>query len=784
MSKKLLLLTLTLTLTLFFSLQAQTQLTGYITDESGQPLPGASVRLINTPKGSISDIDGKYSISNLKVGKYFVEVSFVGFDNMQKEVQLIDQETRADFKLVQAAEQLSEIIVTANRRLQDIQKTAASVSAIKSKQVEQLQVKQLHELNSISPNFRSYDDGGTGSFTLIASRGISTIDFNPIIGLYVDEVPYFTTYAFPLSLSDVEQIEILRGPQGTLYGRNALAGVIKITSKRPSNNLSGYATMGLGNLSSREFGFGMNIPLVEDQLYLRGNVNSSERDGFVRNLFNGKDLQNRQALDANFRLKYYPSDKLSFSLLYNFQQRESDAYAFILSDPPGFTLQDALENSLYQINFNEDVFREVYTENVALNIAYDLGKISLNSVTAFQRNTQDRLDEFDYSPLDFQSAESELDYRNITQEFRLMSTADAPWQWTGGIFLYRNQNENEDILFVGEDNTAENAPYQRLDEIEVIQKGVAVYGQSSYDLTSQLSATAGLRFDYEDVTADVDRTFSTTAIPEGSFSEGADFTAISPKVALSYQAHNNVFLFANVARGYRPGGINIFATNLQDAPFDPENTINYELGLKSNLLKNRFKFNVVGFWINYTDQQVFTILDGPTFNFGTDNIGESRSYGVEVESQWIVSKGLVFNANLGYLDTEILDYSPSTIDEDTFEEIVLDESGNDLPVSPSFNGNVNVNYILPLTPKFNLEASVDYIYQSDMYFDVANNMLQEAYGLLNGRVGVTSKNLDIFVWGKNITDEAYFGYGYGVGGFNATSFGLPRTYGATLTAKF
>jgi iron complex outermembrane receptor protein len=282
----------------------------------------------------------------------------------------------------------------------------------------------------------------------------------------------------------------------------------------------------------------------------------------------------------------------------------------------------------------------------------------------------------------------------------------------------------------------------------------------------------------------VERTFSTPDLPENGFEETVDFTAISPKLALSYQTSENVFLFANAARGFRPGGINLFATNPEDAAFDPESTINYELGVKSNHLDNRLKLNVTGFWIEYTNQQVFTILDLPSFNFGTDNIGKSRSFGLELESQWVATKGLTFNANLGYLNTEILDYSPSTVDPNTFEEIILDQSGNDLPLSPVFNGNFNVNYIWPITKKLNLETNLDYIYQSDIYFDQANDMLQPAYGLLNGRIGVTSKHAEFFVWGKNLTDETYFSYGYGIAGFNAAAYGLPRTYGFTLTGKF
>jgi len=168
------------------------------------------------------------------------------------------------------------------------------------------------------------------------------------------------------------------------------------------------------------------------------------------------------------------------------------------------------------------------------------------------------------------------------------------------------------------------------------------------------------------------------------------------------------------------------------------------------------------------------------FVLGIDNIGESRSFGLEFESQWAVTKGLNVKMNLGYLNTKVIDYSP--IDFET--GIPNDLSGNELILAPDFNGNININYTKALSKKINIEASVDYNYQSEFSFNFENDVKQESYGLLGSRIGLTSKNIDFFIWGKNITDEVFFSYGYGVGNFRAAVFGLPQTYGATLTTKF
>ncbi|MEM9649878.1 MAG: TonB-dependent receptor, partial [Bacteroidota bacterium] len=751
------------------------------------PIPQANILILDSPKGAYTDLNGNYTLEGLSPKTYFFQVSYLGYQTITQSVQ-IPFEGSLDFQLLQASDQLGEVVVTANRRLQDIQKTAASVSAIGAKQVKQLQVKNFNELSSIAPNFRSYDDGSVGSFTLFSSRGITTLDTNPAVALYIDDVPYFSTFAFPMALGDVDQIEILRGPQGTLYGRNALAGVIKITSKQPTNDVNGYASVGVGNLGLSEYNFAFNMPVVKDKLFFRANADISEREGFVENLFNSEDLQDRKALNANFRLKYLASENLTLGLNYNLQRTESNSYAFALATPDN-TFQDILRNAPYQVNFNEDVFRKVFTQNLALNLKYRFNGVSLTAITAYQKVKQSRLDEFDYSPLNIQAAAADFGLDNISQEIRLASSGETNFQWTTGVFGYRIEDNTENTNISGPDafdpiNMVPIPPNTRFDETQLKRKGLAVFGQASYALTDQWKLSGGIRYDYEEASASVTQTSSLPGVPVNAFEADANFKAFSPKVSLSFQASEDVFLFTNVARGFRPGGVNTFVVNQDDAPFDPESTYNYEVGFKSNWLDNRLKLNLTGFYISYTDQQVFTILDPANLVLGTENLGKSRSFGLELETQWVATRGLTFNSNVGWLNTEILDYTTQGVNFFTFEIIENDESGNDLAIAPEFTGNFNVNYVQPITDKLNLESSVDYNYQSQMFLDYSEATFQEGYGLLNARLGVTSKHFDFFVWGKNLTDEVYFSYGFGIAGFTGASFGLPQTYGATLTAKF
>lgn len=779
-----------ITIILFLTISAsysQTYLQGNITDESGSVIENANISVLETLKGTVSDEKGYYKIENLTQKTYFIKVSYVGYTTQINKLKLAKGKNELNIILAEASNQLEEIIVSgANQRLEKMQKAPVSISAITAKDVENLQINQISELNGIAPNFRSYDDGSTGGFTIIASRGISTIDNHPVVGFYVDDIPYFDGFSFPLTLQDVSQIEVLRGPQGTLYGRNSLAGVVRISTKKPVNNLKGYLKLGAGNFNAKDFTFAFNAPLVENKLFLRASTNVYDREGYLTNSFNNKKLQNRKAVDANIRLKYLANDRLSFDFLYNVNRKESDAYVFSYISENA-TIEDYLKDP-YKANFNEDVNNLSSSQNLALKAKANFNSFDLSSILTYRASTNKALDEYDYTPLDMQSGKTEGQINNVTQEFRLTSNTDSKIKWNVGTFLYYINTKMLRGLSVGEDAAAADPripfAFTRFDDTENIQKGFSLYGQATYNITEKFALTGGLRYDFEEINFNVDRTFSNPVFPKKDFSQKADFNSVSHKVALSYLLNDDTMLFINVAKGYRPGGINSFVVDKDKAVYDPETTQNYELGVKSNLFKNRLKLNLTGFYISYKDQQIYTAVDITNFVFGLENIGESRIFGVELESKAVLTRGLTLGLNFGYLNAKVEKYMEKIINQTTGSITEADRKGKTLPVSPEFNSSANLQFIQPISKKINFEASTEYIYQSDIFFDVQNTAKHKAYGLLNARLGFTTKHFDFFVWGKNITDEAYFSYGYGASGFNLASYGLPQTYGANVTIKF
>lgn len=695
---------------------------------------------------------------------------------------------------------LPTLTVTAQKREEVLQKVPIAVASIDSTKTEELQIGNINEIGRISPNLKSYDDGA-GLFPLIASRGLFTIDEVPVVGVYVDDVPLFTTTSFPTLLTDIERIEVLRGPQGTLYGRNTLAGAINVITKYPTNQTKGFASFGYGNLNRIEASAGVGTPLIEDKLFVRISGSSTFRDGYIENTFlETNNLLEHEQYGGNLRLTYLPSNKLSLALNTSLAQRQVDAYAFVGGfGVTGADINAMREEAPYQVAFNTQGVYDTLVSNNALKISYEMESFSIKSITSLQYTGNTAYDDdFDFLPADINTRT--LLSRGLTtlaEEIRV-SSQGSRLRWLAGIFVYNLNIDSEQDWESGLDNVAffqqdpaaaAQYPYTTNNTTKQRHTGGSVFGNADYPIIEGLRVIAGIRFEIENNHADVGRSYTkdgnkdyqypNLGLIPAEFEESATFNATSPKIGLSYEITDDVMFFGNVARGYRPGGINPFTTDAEAAKFDPEFSWNYEAGVKSMFLQNRVRANLTGFYIDYQDQQLYTVVDLETFNIGRANLGRSMSYGTELETEWALVEGLTAIINVGYLDTEITDFQVIG------QAGEIDNQGNEQGYSPHFNGNFSISYQRPVNSLITLRATADYQYQTDMFFDAENTIEQKAYGLLNARFVVSTERADLILWGQNLTDEIYFSYGYGIGGSGGfTNYGLPRTLGSKLTVKF
>lgn len=689
--------------------------------------------------------------------------------------------------------------VTVQKREEVLQKVPIAVASIDGTKAEELQISNINEVGRISPNLKSYDDGA-GIFPMIASRGIFTIDEVPVVGVYVDDVPLFNTSSFPTLLTDIERIEVLRGPQGTLYGRNTLAGAINVITKHPTNQTKGFASFGYGNLNQIEASAGVSTALIEDKLFARISGSSTLRDGYIENTFlDTENLLEYEQYGGNLRLTYLPGSTQSFSFNTSLEQREVDAYAFVGGFGVfGKDIETLRRNSPYQVAYNTQGVYDTLLSNSALKIDYETDQLSIKSITSLQYtgNTGND-DDFDFLPADVNTRiYYSRELMTLAEELRV-SSKGSRLRWLAGIFVYNLSTDYVHDWEAGKDNAAfqqdpdaaAQYPFTTSDKTKQRFTGLSVFGNADYPIIERLRAIAGIRFEIENNHADVRRSYTkdgntgyqypNLGLIPADFEETATFNATSPKVGLSYEATDDIMFFGNVARGYRPGGINPFTSDAEAAKFDPEFSWNYETGVKSMLLQNRVRANLTGFYIDYRDQQLYTVIDLETFNLGRANLGRSISYGTELETEWALIEGLSAIINVGYLKTEITDYKTIGPGGE------LDNAGNEQGYSPHFNGNFGISYEKPVSQLITLKAAADYQYQTDMFFDAENTIEQEAYGILNARFVVSAERADLTFWGQNLTDEVYFSYGYGVGGAGSfANYGLPRTFGSKLTVRF
>ncbi|MEM6316826.1 MAG: TonB-dependent receptor [Bacteroidota bacterium] len=778
----------------------QSTISGTITDKQQNPLIGVAIQVLNSPQGAVTDLDGNFSISKVLAGSRQLSISYLGYASQVVDVEVVANESSTiSISLEESALQLDEIVVGAQKREERLQKVPLTISTANAEKIQSLQIDNLVEIGRISPTFNSFDDGGA-TFSMFASRGVFTIDDAPVVGIYVDDMPLFLTYNFPMQMADVERVEILNGPQGTLYGRNAVAGVIRVVSKKPTNETKGFVNLGYGNLNQVDVSAGLSGALVKNKLFSRISGNYNRRDGFIFNpALNSNDLLGRTAYGGNARLTFLASDQFSVTLQSSLEDRDVTAYALVGGFGVADTdLQQLLETAPYEVNFDTEGLYSTTNFNNVVKLNFQNDKFSAKAITTFQQSDFDRAgDDFDFSPFDLASVVEDQVTRTFTEEIRFSSVGqDNLVDWLGGLFLYsvnrdrvtQQINGADNALFAENPTNAEQYPYTTVDDVEQIQRGFSLFGNLTLNVTDDFKILAGLRFERETFDADLNQTFTRGndtnysfpalgAIP-AAFRKETTFTGWSPKVGFSYELDDNRMLWANVAKGYRPGGVNPFTTDEDAAIFDEETSWTYELGLKSTSNNQRLRANLTAFYVDYRNQQLFTVIDAATFNFGRANLGQSVNYGLELESEMVLTKGLIARANLAYMESNIKEYSVFSFGGE------VDNAGNDQGYSPRWSGNVGLNYQQKMNNN-RLQATIDYQFQSDMFFDPENTIPQEGYGILNAQFSYTFNKIEIGIWGKNLADVTYYSYGYGVGGAASfANFGLPRTYGVSLGFQF
>ena len=569
---------------------------GKIININSVPVSGSSVYLLNTNRGAVSDQQGRFSINGLIEGSYTLEVSAIGYATTNLKITISETSNKElNVQLADASVQLDAVMVTAQKTDEILQQIPFSISALSSRQVQQYRLWKSDELTAIVPNLYSSNSGDDRNVTSI--RGITTTSYDPAVATYIDGVNQFGLDTYIPQLLDVERIEILRGPQGTLYGRNAMGGVINIITKQPSNKSNGFAEINFGNYGQQRYSAGFRSPLIKDKLFIGISGMYNKRNGFYTNQFTNSSFDDQNSFTGNYYLKFIAAPKWVLNLNVKHNNNHNDG-AFPLVNG----VSDALDNP-YQLN-QDAVARMIdNTYNSSFSANYTGRVFNFNSKTAYQSNHRyyNKPLDGDFSPIDGVTVINNYGdgwnkVKVFTQEFKFSSPAvtKSDLKWTAGSYLFHQDNPTKQAIHFGKDAALVGAPdtdFSIISSTKGKSSGIALFSQLTYAITNKFDLIAGLRYDYEKKKYNVLGEYQKDPNPVPVFetrpdtSASANFSAFSPKFGMAYtlSANSNVFITYN--RGFRTGGLTQLSSDPSQPPlypYKPEYSNNIEAGLKNN----------------------------------------------------------------------------------------------------------------------------------------------------------------------------------------------------------
>lgn len=656
--------------------------------------------------------------------------------------------------------ELETMTVTAEKREENIQEVPASISAISEIQIEDSGIVSIDDLAFQIPNLH-ISETGDRYMSFFYIRGIGSIMNEPTVGFYVDDVNYLNSGNFDTELFDIERIEVLRGPQGTLYGKNTLGGVINIITKKPGTQLESKASVGYGNYDSQNYRAAIRGPVVKDRLFFGLSGVKSKRDGFVDNTYLGTESDDRDGTSGRAHLRWIPTAAWDIMLSANAERLRDGSQAMA-------PLEEARQN-LDKVSYNYDGYMDNDTNGQSLRVVYKSPWFDVTSITALRDWEFDSWVDYDYTAYDAMRGGAKYDQDQFTQEIRLKSPKDSgPLKWLVGAYYFNEDLDNDFILDILMPMVMKIKQHSKF-----YNKGHAFFGQATYTLFDKLGLTMGLRYDHEnrEIYWKGCTEMMGITMPMGELDADDDWEEWLPKFVIDYRFTPELMTYASVAKGFRSGGFNFVVTDPADIPFDPEYSWNYEVGLKSSWLDKRLIVNLAAFYIQLKDQQVLQTI--PPAAYITRNAGESYSRGFEVELMTRPVNGLEFVAGFGYTDAKFEDYKDELAGE------IYDD--NRIYFVPEYTYNLAAQYrhTSGLFGRLELQGV------GKTYFDAGNTEKEGAYQLVNARIGYEWEHFDIYLWAKNLLDEEYISSAFDMGGGNWLGHGGdPLTCGITLTGRF
>lgn len=745
--------------------------------------------------------------------------------------------------LVQAQATLEEVVVTAQKREQSLQDVPISITAFNRDQIKANMFLDVADYFESSPNVAFSADRNRAQRD-ISIRGVSNLgsDTAESFGFYIDEFNVASATNNP-QINDIERIEILRGPQGTYFGRNATGGAISLVTTKPGNEFYAEGTAGVGEFDTWETEGVVNVPIVGDKLAARFSGRWTKTDGFVDNVNANGGGEQSEYWNMRGALRFTPTDELTvdFTVLVmrETDEQENGIATHVGLDPTtaqftlgvgGFPVTDGLNPfPTNQTDVNRDVPQnqendyEIYVGRVN----YDFEQFSLTSITGFIKHRERDLGDIDATSLDFVTRDAEEDNDSFSQEIRLSSLGgNNRFDWTVGAIYAEDERDVNSFFTAGTDTIVFNpfvpgcnpmipptclAPLPPgfilfNDQINLETESWAVFADVTWHVNDRLDLTVGGRYSEDEIRR------QQTAINFGAprdFGTGkVSFSDFSPRFTANYAWSDDINLYATVSKGYKAGGLQLEilpSGALFPSEFDEENVWNYEVGMKGMFMDNRLRLGVSIFYMDWKDVQVSTrqqLIDPGSGNFVvvevTENAAAADSVGVEFDFDARLTDEFTLSGSLGYLDSEFDEFVNTAVQD--LNGNTPDLSGSEMLMAPKWTLNLVGEYRRPvltnyegfLRGEFNykdkmrpkISGRIDSLVRNDPFLDGSSGTPFETpdYAIFNFRAGIENEKYSLVAYVENAFDKLYWTGGYD----NVYFSGIhllpnPRTFGVRFS---
>ncbi len=711
------------------------------------------------------------------------------------------------------------IVVTATRRTEKLSEVPIAMSVFGDDNIDQTSVRELSEISGYIPNVSI--SGHNDFRSVITIRGVGSasrnIGFDSRVGVYVDGVYMGQSPAVNQELLDLERVEVLRGPQGMLFGKNTVAGAVSLVTKKPEDRFFGKVSANIGNYNLREFQGMLNVPISE-KVAAKVSISKTDRDGYIDNITTGNEIDTKDVLAYRAQLRITPSDQFEINLAYDGLSADNkilvgkpitDTYGVMVSPYAPQPRQVAFD-------FDPSESRDVYGAMMDMTYEFQNG-FTVKSITGYRDTDASYANDTDYAPISIIYVDYGDKFKQTTQEFQLISPSDSAFTYMGGLYYYKQDADTVRDVTLGNDflegfvrpvlapNVVPNPATLTTAQLAFISSMVgfgpigskvtnsgsvetesyAAYFNGSYDFNDRWTLGFGVRYSTEDKSVNwlldgrnsgVFRIGSTnvapgdtTAVPTPLVNDRSD-SFLSPAVSLSYAVTDQSNLYAKYSSGYKSGGFNLDFINEDELAansgleFGKETVDAYELGLKNTFMNGRFTLNLAAFYSEYSDYQVnqFVDLGGGRTSIRITNAAKVVTQGLEAEFNLQATDNLSLQGSAGYLDA-------------TFDSFPgggtagADISGNDLNNAPEWSASLGAVYTRDV-PSLDstLLTRLDMTY-TDGYFTTVDNIKTvtlpstqvvpfgyiDSMTQLNGRIGLMSNDgrYEAYLWGRNITDE-------------------------------